>query len=83
MTLDIYKVDLSDLLERIRLRKLRELFEILCQLFEKFQHDRVLENLNISKDESFVEVVKTDAPKRKKMIRKAPLDNYLTICDCV
>lgn len=77
------EVDMSDLLNRIRLRILRDHFDYLHNTADALQHARLLEGLVVSENkvEPLVEVV---VPARKrKPTRKAPLDNMHTSCDCV
>ena len=77
------KIDLSDLLEQIRLRTLRDIFGYLRDTADARQHARVLEGLVLTSTEEHPEPEIETSRKKKRIQRKAALDNVLTSCDCV
>eukprot|EP00603_Paraphysomonas_imperforata_P010773 CAMPEP_0114461830 /NCGR_PEP_ID=MMETSP0104-20121206/6492_1 /TAXON_ID=37642 ORGANISM="Paraphysomonas imperforata, Strain PA2" /NCGR_SAMPLE_ID=MMETSP0104 /ASSEMBLY_ACC=CAM_ASM_000202 /LENGTH=280 /DNA_ID=CAMNT_0001634643 /DNA_START=528 /DNA_END=1368 /DNA_ORIENTATION=- len=75
--------DLTDLLNRIRLRKLREHFDYMRDTADGLVEARMLAGLQFTeaKVEPPPELIVSE--KKKKPTRKAPLDNMHTSCDCV
>ena len=67
------------------LRTLQEHFQYLHDTADKLQEDRLLANLPIAHEPplELQPVLELPSPVKTRTMRKAPLDNMLTSCDCV
>jgi hypothetical protein len=74
---------MSDLLNRIRLRILRDHWTYLYNTAEALQENRMLDGLEFIPEEKGEEEAVVESSRRIRVMRKAPLDNMLTSCDCV